>query len=87
MHKGNEMSGRGMKELRRRDQFVDRRSGEDRREVYSLEYFKNGGVDRRSSPERRDNRERRIDCVRVSEWSSACPNYEDKEYLDRRIEL
>ncbi len=29
---------------------VDRRSGEDRRQVYSIDYFLNGGVERRKNP-------------------------------------
>lgn len=35
--------------------------------------------------ERRKHKERRADCIRVSEWSSVCPNYEDQEYRDGRI--
>lgn len=66
---------------------MDRRSGEDRRKVYSLEYFKQGNLDRRKQQERRTNVERRADCVRVSEWSSACPNYEDEEYLEGRVKI
>lgn len=87
MHPENDRSGKNLKELRRRDQFMDRRSGEDRREIHSLTYFQEGGIDRRSGLERRNNKERRTGCVRVSEWSSACPNYQDKEYLDRRVEI
>jgi len=33
--------------------YVDRRLGEDRRQVYDLDYFQNGGIERRSGNERR----------------------------------
>lgn len=75
------------REMRRRDPFMDRRSGEDRRRVYSLDYFQKGNVDRRKNGERRKQKERRADCIRISEWSSVCPNYEDKEYRDGRISI
>lgn len=87
MHKRNELSGRSLKESEKRYQFRDRRSGDDRRMLHHLEYFNDGGIDRRAGLERRDNKERRTNCVRVSEWSSACPDYEDEEYLERRIKL
>ena len=87
MYKRNEIPGKDLEVSEKRYQFRDRRSGEDRRMLHCLEYFKDGGIDRRSSLERRDNTERRTDCVRVSEWSSACPDYEDEEYLESRIKL
>lgn len=49
---------------------MDRRSGEDRRRAYDLDYFSNGGVERRYWKERRSNVERRVDWTRVSKWSS-----------------
>jgi hypothetical protein len=49
---------------------MDRRSGEDRRRAYDLDYFSNGGVERRHWKEQRSNVERRIDWTRVSKWSS-----------------
>jgi hypothetical protein len=55
-----------------RDPYVDRRSGEDRRQVYDVDYFQNGGVERRSGKDRRQQGERREDCTRVSKWSSVC---------------
>lgn len=79
--------GKNYRELRKIDAFMDRRSGEDRRKVYSLDYFKSGGIDRRMSDERRVNKERRKDCVRVSEWSSVCPDYEDIDYIEGRIKI
>ena len=61
---------------RKSDPYVDRRSGADRREVYSLDYFSAGNPDRRNDLERRSESERRNNCIRVSEWSSVCPEYE-----------
>lgn len=87
MYDRNDVSDRDLKKPGRRYQFRDRRSGEDRRMLHYLAYFKDGGIDRRSGLERRDNTERRTDCVRVNEWSSACPDYEDEEYIQRRIKL
>ena len=60
------------KDARISDPYVDRRSGEDRRQVYDADYFQNGGLERRSGKERRQHYERRKDCTRVSEWSSIC---------------
>lgn len=61
-----------LKDARIRDPYVDRRSGEDRRQVYDADYFQNGGFERRSGNERRKHHERRKDCIKVSEWSSIC---------------
>ena len=49
---------------------VDRRCGKDRRLAHDVDYFLNGGIERRSWKERRAQGERREDWVRVSEWSS-----------------
>jgi hypothetical protein len=65
------------KDARISDPYVDRRSGEDRRQVYNADYFQNGGLERRSGKERRQHNERRKDCTRVSEWSSICPDDTD----------
>lgn len=73
------------REMRRRDPFMDRRSGENRRTVYSLDFFQKGKIDRRERRERRTKNERRADCVRISEWSSVCPNYEDEDCRDGLI--
>lgn len=59
-------------EKRRADPYLDRRSGEDRREVYLVDYFATGGAERRTHRERRLEIERREGCVRVSRWSSVC---------------
>jgi hypothetical protein len=55
------------------DPYVDRRSGDDRRAVYDSDYFENGGLERRQKKDRRQPSERRQGCVRVSNWSSVCP--------------
>ena len=47
------------KDKRVRDPYVDRRSGEDRRQIYDSDYFQNGGTERRHGKERRQHGERR----------------------------
>ena len=54
------------------DPYPDRRSGDDRRKVYDLDFFEQGGVERRSGIEPRQKRERRDQCVKVSERTSVC---------------
>ena len=49
---------------------MDRRSGEDRRKTYSLNYFVKGGKERRQAEERRRNRERRQGWMRIDKWYS-----------------
>ncbi len=49
---------------------IDRRGNDDMREVYSLDYFVNGGDERRKYVERRISAERRMDWFRVSKWCS-----------------
>jgi len=63
---------KNLKNARLSDPYVDRRSGEDRRQIYDADYFQNGGLERRSGKERRRQYERRKDCIRVSKWSSVC---------------
>ena len=53
-----------------RELYLDRRSGENRRAVYDIDYFLNGGVERRTWKERRSPLERRSGWFRVSEWVS-----------------
>ena len=62
-----------LKDRRIRDPFLDRRSGEDRREAYELGYFAHGGIERRRGVESRTKDERRDQCIKVSDWSSVCP--------------
>ena len=59
-------------EKRSTDPYLDRRCGDDRREVYLVDYFATGGAERRTHRERRRMNERREGCVRVSRWSSVC---------------
>lgn len=62
-----------IQEKRKKDRrLLDRRSGEDRRRIYSIDYFTEGGAERRKSGERRQRGERRSSCIRVSDWSSVC---------------
>jgi hypothetical protein len=61
-------------DARVRDPYIDRRSGEDRRAVYDSDYFENSGRERRRGGDRRQMDERRDNCVRVSDWSSVCPD-------------
>jgi hypothetical protein len=62
-----------LRERRISDPYRDRRSGDDRREVYDLGFFEQGGMERRSGVEIRQKQGRRVQCVNVSEWSSVCP--------------
>ena len=55
-----------------KDPYLDRRQGDDRRQLYSLYYFQQGGPDRRRLAERRLNLERRKGYARVSTWASVC---------------
>jgi hypothetical protein len=65
---------RSYKDGRIADPFLDRRSGDDRREAYELDYFEQGGVERRIGIDPRQKGERRVQCVNVSQWSSVCPD-------------
>ncbi len=57
----------------RRSAFVDRRSWDDRRRVYSLDYFLGGGVERRKGGDRRMKSERRSRWLQVGHWCSVFP--------------
>jgi predicted Zn finger-like uncharacterized protein len=61
-----------LKKRRIRDPFLDRRSGDDRREAYELGYFAQGGIEKRKGVERRHKDERRDNHIRISQWSSVC---------------
>ena len=56
--------------VEKRRSLVDRRSGEDRRRVYNLDYSSKGGVERRKGKERRSKDEPRKAWIRVSDWVS-----------------
>jgi hypothetical protein len=60
-----------LKDRRIGDPHLDRRSGDDRREHDGLDFFVQGGVERRSI-EPRQKGERRAQCIKVSQWSSVC---------------
>ena len=49
---------------------IDRRTGEDKRSRYNLDYFTDGGEERRKGRERRKSDERRSGWVRVTKWCS-----------------
>ena len=70
-----------LKDRRIADPFLDRRSGDERREGYESGYFAKGGLRRRKSAERRQKGERRDQYVRIDKWSSICVNPKsDSEY-------
>ena len=58
----------------------DRRSGEDRRTAYSLDYFVEGGKEQRRGKDRRLTDERRADWVRITDWSSVWEEIVDPEH-------
>jgi len=58
------------------DPYLDRRSGEDRREAYDSDYFEKDGKDRRKGVDRRQKKERRSDCIPTGDWTSVCPDDE-----------
>ena len=60
------------KDRRLADPYIDRRSGEDRRQVYDSDYWESGGIERRIVKDRRLQKERRVSCIRVTEYSSVC---------------
>ena len=50
--------------------FLERRSGKDRRRIFSLHRYFYRGTERRTLNDRRVNEERRDGWVRISKWSS-----------------
>ncbi len=61
------------KKPKKKRAFFDRRSGQDRRKAYNIDYFLEGGVERRTNAkgERRDQEnDRRRDWIKISPWSS-----------------
>jgi hypothetical protein len=63
-----------LKDPRVNDPYIDRRSGEERRQAYDLDYFGKNGLERRKKDDRRQSAERRDGCIRVTDWSSVCPD-------------
>jgi len=70
------------KEKRKSDPYLDRRSGEERREIYDIDYFANGGTERRQAVDRRKTKERRKGYVKVSKWSSVRSENNPKKSKD-----
>jgi hypothetical protein len=54
----------------KRRSLFDRRSGDDNRKLYNLDYFMDGGNERRKGKERRKSAERRNGWARVYNWCS-----------------
>jgi len=59
---------------------LDRRTGEDRRQVISLDYFSDNPVERRKAKDRRVKGEMRDGWVRANTWSSVSKNIHPREY-------
>jgi len=59
------------------DPVLDRRSGEDRRKVYDLEFFKGGGIERRSGVESRQKGDHSVESVNVSQ----APGYDQNKII------
>jgi len=58
----------------RRGSVMDRRTGKDRRtNTMFLDYFWDGGIEKRSWEERREGGERRAGWIRVGAWYSVNP--------------
>ena len=49
---------------------IDRRFENDKRHIYDLNYFLDGGVERRDNRERRGSGERRVGWVKTDDWKS-----------------
>ena len=54
----------------KRNSVVDRRSGEESRQVHDLHFFMNRGVNQRILKDRRLQSERRLDWIKESKWHS-----------------
>ncbi len=59
-----------LKNNRVTDPYLDRRSGDGRREAYDSDFL-NGEVERRTGKDRQQKGERRDGYIRVIDWSSA----------------
>ena len=60
----------------------DRRSGQDRRKAYNIDYFLKGGAERRnaaSGDRRNQEQDRRREWIKISPWSSLNAEGEDPE--------
>lgn len=80
--------GEKLKEIKPRSQsLIDRRSDEDRRDLYSIEYFDQGNPERRSYSDRRGNGERRKGYIRVGQWTSVSLKYLETAQVQKPIIL
>ncbi len=61
---------RQKKTNRRKQSFSDRRKEEDRRRVYSIDYFSMNGAERRKRKDRRKQTEKRKGWERINKWMS-----------------
>jgi hypothetical protein len=63
----------GKRKSKKKRAFFDRRSGQDRRKAYNIDYFLEGGLERRNSAngDRRNRpQDRRRDWIKINRWSS-----------------
>ena len=63
-----------LKDGRSIDPLLDRRSGNDRRKLHVLEFFKGGGIERRSGIESRQKGNHSVQSVNVSRTQSYIQN-------------
>ena len=63
-----------LKDGRSIDPLLDRRSGNDRRKLHVLEFFKGGGIERRSGIESRQKKNHSVQSVNVSRAQSYIQN-------------
>ncbi len=69
-HKEDTESRKEPSETPMKRSLIDRRSGDDKRKRYNLDYFTDGGEERRKGKERRQSDERRSGWARVYKWCS-----------------
>jgi len=73
-------SKRKSSKVPKRRSLFDRRSGDDKRKLYNLDYFFDGGRERRKGKERRQSDERRIGWARVYNWCSVFLGRKSQRY-------
>jgi hypothetical protein len=78
------MNEQSVHEKRKQDPYLDRRMLDDRRDAFFINYFLEGGAERRANRERRIPVERREGCTPVSKWSSVCVPELASEALKRK---
>lgn len=65
-------------DIRKQRSTIERRTTQDRRSAYDLDYFDKEGVERRKGDERRKRTEKRTDWVRAEKWRSVFVGEEEK---------